>query len=124
MESGKKDLEGLYDLAIPPGIPVSVIRELVEKFEVDLVKRRAKVDVIGEVDEREILVLRGDLDTIKQAEKYMFEALGRKLEEWKRDERGEKYRKMYKPLSKEEREKKAAEDVGGSALDTSGGMMR
>ncbi|ABK14231.1 MAG: hypothetical protein H5T42_04270 [Methanothrix sp.] len=124
MESGKKDLEGLYDLAIPPGIPVSVIRELVEKFEVDLVKRRARVDVIGEVDEREILVLRGDLDTIKQAEKYMFEALDRKLEEWKRDERGEKYRKMYKPLSKEEREKKAAEDVGGSALDSSTGMMR
>lgn len=124
MENGKKELEGLYDLAIPPGIPVSVIRELVEKFEVDLVKRRARVDVIGEVDEREILVLRGDLDTIKQAEKYMFEALDRKLEEWKRDERGEKYRKMYKPLSKEEREKKAAEDVGGSALDSSTGMMR
>lgn len=124
MESEKKELEGLYDLAIPPGIPVSVIRELVEKFEVDLVKRRARVDVIGEVDEREILVLRGDLDTIKRAEKYMFEALDRKLEEWKRDERGERYRKMYKPLSKEEREKKAAEDTGGSALDSSGGMMR
>ncbi len=119
-EDEKKDLEGLYDLAIPPGIPVSVIRELVEKFEVDLVKRRAKVDVIGEVDEREILVLRGDLDTIKQAEEYMFEALDRKLEEWRRDERGEKYKKIYQPLSKEERERKAAEDVGGSAFDSSG----
>ena len=76
----KEDLEGLYDLAIPLSMPVSVIRELVEKFELDLLRRKAKMDMTGEVMDREILVLRGDLETVKAAEKYMFEALDKKLD--------------------------------------------
>lgn len=99
MESPPKesaeDLKGLYDLAIPLSMPVSVIRELVENFELDLIRRLGKMDMTGEVMDREILVLRGDLETVKAAEKYMFEALDRKLADWDKKDREEKYKKYY-----------------------------
>lgn len=99
MESSKEkeaeDLTGLYDLAIPLSMPVTVIRELVENFELDLIRRPGKMDMTGEVMDREILVLRGDLETVKAAEKYMFEALDKKLDEWGRKDKEEKYKKYY-----------------------------
>jgi hypothetical protein len=99
MDSPKKesaeDLKGLYDLAIPLSMPVSVIRELVENFELDLIKRPCKMDMTGEVMDREILVLRGDMETVKAAEKYMFEALDKKLASWNSHEKEEKYKKYY-----------------------------
>jgi len=99
MDSSKKeeaeDLTGLYDLAIPLSMPVSVIRELVENFDLDLIRRPGKMDMTGEVMDREILVLRGDLETVKAAEKYMFEALDKKLAEWESKEKEQKYKKYY-----------------------------
>jgi hypothetical protein len=99
MDSPKKesteDLKGLYDLAIPLSMPVSVIREIVENFELDLIKRPGKMEMTGEVMDREILVLRGDMETVKAAEKYMFEALDRKLADWGKKDREEKYKKYY-----------------------------
>ena len=89
------DLKGLYDLAIPLSMPVSVIREIVENFELDLIRRPGKMEMTGEVMDREILVLRGDLETVKAAEKYMFEALDRKLADWGKKDREEKYKKYY-----------------------------
>ena len=94
-KENKEDLTGLYDLAIPLSMPVSVIRELVEKFELEALLRPGKMEMTGEVMDREILVLRGDLDTIKEAEKYMFEALDQKVEEWGKKDKEEKYRKFY-----------------------------
>ena len=88
-------MKGLYDLAIPLSMPVSVIRELVENFELDLIRRPGKMEMTGEVMDREILVLRGDLETVKAAEKYMFEALDRKLADWGKKDREEKYKKYY-----------------------------
>jgi hypothetical protein len=90
-----EDLKGLYDLAIPLSMPVSVIRELVENFELDLIRRPGKMDMTGEVMDREILVLRGDQETVKAAEKYMFEALDRKLTQWSSRDKEEKYKKYY-----------------------------
>jgi hypothetical protein len=90
-----EDLKGLYDLAIPLSMPVSVIREIVENFELDLIRRPGKMEMTGEVMDREILVLRGDMETIKAAEKYMFEALDRKLNDWNKKDREEKYKKYY-----------------------------
>jgi hypothetical protein len=94
-KENKEDLTGLYDLAIPLSMPVSVIRELVEKFELEALLRPGKMEMTGEVMDREILVLRGDLDTVKEAEKYMFEALDRKVEEWGKKDKEEKYKKFY-----------------------------
>ncbi len=100
-KENKEDLKGLYDLAIPLSMPVSVIRELVEKFDLDLLRRMAKMDMTGEVMDREILVLRGDLETVKAAEKYMFEALDRKLAQWGNKDKEEKYRKFYEEQANE-----------------------
>jgi len=94
-KENKEDLKGLYDLAIPLSMPVSVIRELIEKFELEALLRPGKMEMTGEVMDREILVLRGDLDTVKEAEKYMFEALDRKVEEWGKKDKEEKYKKFY-----------------------------
>ncbi len=94
-KENKEDLEGLYDLAVPLSMPVSVIRELVEKFELDALLRPGKMEMTGEVMDREILVLRGDLETVKAAEKYMFEALDKKVEEWGKKDKEEKYKKFY-----------------------------
>jgi len=94
-KESKEDLQGLYDLAIPLSMPVSVIREIVENFELDLIRRPGKMDMTGEVMDREILVLRGDLETVKAAEKFMFEALDKKLASWNSHEKEEKYKKYY-----------------------------
>ena len=91
----KEDLKGLYDLAIPLGMPVSVMREILDKFDLDLVKRMAKMDMTGEVMDREILVFRGDLETIMAAKDYMFKALDNKIDEWDKKDRAEKYKKFY-----------------------------
>jgi stalled ribosome rescue protein Dom34 len=91
----KEDLTGLYDLAVPLGMPVSVIREMIEEFDLDLVRRSAKMDMTGEVMDREILVFRGDLETIMAAKEYMFKALDRKIDEWGRKDKADKYKKFY-----------------------------
>jgi stalled ribosome rescue protein Dom34 len=91
----KEDLTGLYDLAVPLGMPVSVIREMIEEFDLDLVRRSAKMDMTGEVMDREILVFRGDLETIMAAKEYMFKALDRKIDEWGKKDKADKYKKFY-----------------------------
>jgi hypothetical protein len=109
----KEDLTDLFDLAIPLSTPVSVIRELVEKFELDLVKKNGKMDMTGEVMDREILVLRGDLETVMAAKEYMFGAIDKKIGEWEKNERSEKYKKYYEARLKENAEIK--EQAGDSA---------
>jgi|WetSurMetagenome_2_1015567.scaffolds.fasta_scaffold328438_1 hypothetical protein len=104
-ENKNEDLKGLYDLAVPLGMPISVIRELVDNFELDVVRRKAKVDMIGElITDREIVVLRGDLETVLAAKDYMFTALDRKVEEWNdpQTERAKRYKEMYEKRLKEE----------------------
>ena len=92
----REELSGLYDLAIPIGMPLSVIQDLVDRFELEPVRRNAKVGLLdGESEEREILVLRGDFDTVKAAEKYMFEALDQRIARWERNERSDRYQEMY-----------------------------
>jgi stalled ribosome rescue protein Dom34 len=91
----KEDLTGLYDLAVPLGMPVSVIREMVDEFDLDLVRRAARMDMTGEVMDREILVFRGDLETIMAAKEFMFKALDRKMAEWGSKDKAEKYKKFY-----------------------------
>lgn len=97
----KEDLTGLYDLAIPLGMPVSVMREILENFDLDLVKRKAKMDMTGEVMDREILVFRGDLETITAAKEYMFKALDKKIDDWGKKDRAEKYKNYYENAVKE-----------------------
>ncbi|MCL7414609.1 MAG: hypothetical protein M8349_00910 [ANME-2 cluster archaeon] len=69
-EQEVNELEGLYDLLIPPGVPESLIVELVDEFDLEPVTRLANVDIV-EVDPRELMALRGDLEIVNEAHDYM-----------------------------------------------------
>lgn len=82
IEEKENELEGLYDLMIPPGVPESLIVELVEEFNLEPTLRMANVDIV-EMDQRELLVLRGDLDTVNEAHDYLIKRLHELSEEFK-----------------------------------------
>jgi len=116
----REELVGLYDLAVPIGMPLSVIQDLVDNFELEPVRRNAKVGLLdGETEEREILVLRGDLDTVKAAEKYMFEALDHRVARWDKNERSDRYKEMYDKNAEKRRQmvKERIAERKGEALD-------
>lgn len=68
--------EELFDVLIPPGVPRSIIREVVQKFDVKLVERRERIQFANmEGDERELLAFRGRREVVEQVEKYMLQRL-------------------------------------------------
>jgi hypothetical protein len=62
--------EELYDLIIPPGTVVSIIYDIVEEFDLEPVTRKVFVGVANS-EERELLALRGPLDKVQAAEKFL-----------------------------------------------------
>jgi hypothetical protein len=75
------ELDGLYDLIIPPGTPSYIIYDLVEEFELEPLQRKIKVSIV-ECDERELIVLRGTLEVVRAAEKFLHD----ELEAWVSDD--------------------------------------
>jgi hypothetical protein len=68
--------EELFDVLIPPGVPRSIIREVVQKFDVNLVERKERIMLANmEGDERELLAFRGKREIVEQVEKYMLQRL-------------------------------------------------
>ena len=74
MEELDKELDGMYDLIIPPGVPSSIIFDLVEEFDLEPLSRDLNVHVV-ETDVRELLVLRGKLETIQEAQQFLHDEL-------------------------------------------------
>ncbi|HJH31678.1 MAG TPA: hypothetical protein C5S50_05770 [Methanosarcinaceae archaeon] len=73
-EELNKELEGMYDLIIPPGTPSSIIYDLVEEFDLEPLDRSMNVQIV-DTDIREVLVLRGKLETVQQAEQFLYDEL-------------------------------------------------
>ncbi|MDD2615048.1 MAG: hypothetical protein PHH67_06255 [Methanosarcina sp.] len=77
-ESGDIDvdmeIEELYDLIIPPGTVVSIIYDIVEEFGLEPVTRKIFVGVANS-EERELLALRGPLEKVQAAEKFLYEEM-------------------------------------------------
>jgi len=71
---GDLNLEELYDLIIPPGTVVSIIYDIVEEFGLEPVTRKIFVGVANS-EERELLVLRGPLEKVQAAEKFLYEEM-------------------------------------------------
>jgi len=69
-----QNLENLYDLIIPPGTPSYIIYDLVEEFDLEPVERKINVHIV-ETDERELIALRGTLEEVQAAEKFLHEEL-------------------------------------------------
>jgi hypothetical protein len=63
--------EELYDLIIPPGTVVSIIYDIVEEFGLEPVTRKIFVGVANS-EERELLALRGPLEKVQAAEKFLY----------------------------------------------------
>jgi len=73
-ECGDLEIENLYDLIIPPGTIVSIIYDIVEEFGLEPVTRKMFVGVANSED-RELLVLRGPLEKVQAAEKFLYEEM-------------------------------------------------
>ena len=72
-ELGEK-LEDLYDIIMPPGTPSYIMYDMIEEFELEPVERKLKVNIV-ECDERNVIVLRGKLEVVKEAEQYFFKEM-------------------------------------------------
>lgn len=66
--------EELYDLIIPPGVPASLIYEIVEEFDLEPHNKVVNSSVEdGEYFGMKLIVLRGDRETVERANKYLFD---------------------------------------------------
>jgi len=74
-QEGKQE-EQLFDVLIPPGVPQSILAEVLKKFDVKVVERKERLSFANmEGDERNLLAFRGRLEIIKQVEKFMIQRL-------------------------------------------------
>ena len=68
--------EQLYDLIFPPGTPRSIIREIITKFDVELIERGEKISFANmDGDVRNLLAVRGKKEVMKEVENYFKERL-------------------------------------------------
>ncbi len=77
VDEKEKALEGLYDLVLPPGVPHKVIIEAMEKFNLEVTKRKCAVKTI-DVEPENLLVLRGELDSVNKAHDYIYQKMSEK----------------------------------------------
>ncbi|VVB85900.1 Uncharacterised protein [uncultured archaeon] len=77
VDEKEKALEGLYDLVLPPGVPQKLIVEAMEKFNLEVSARKCAVKTI-DVESDNLLVLRGDLDSVNKAHDYIFQKMSEK----------------------------------------------
>jgi hypothetical protein len=70
-------LEGLFDLVLPPGVPQKIIMEVQEKFNLEVVTRKCNIKTV-DVESDNLLVLRGELDSVNKAHDYIYEKLSAK----------------------------------------------
>lgn len=66
-----QELEGLFDLVLPPGLPQKVIIDAVEEFNLEVTTRTCDVKS-QEMEEENLLVLRGELDAVNNAQEFIY----------------------------------------------------
>lgn len=73
----------LYDVVIPPGVPVSIFQEIADRFpQAKVVESRHRLFFANmEGDERDLLAFRADLETAKAIEEFLYERLNEFIEE-------------------------------------------
>ena len=64
--------EELFDVVIPPGVPRTIIIDIMKKFDVQVVERKIPL-FFANMDgtEREVLAFRGRKAVVEEVEKYM-----------------------------------------------------
>ena len=65
-----------FDLVIPPGTPRTVIRDVIQTFDVELVGVTRPLSYANMVnDERELLAFRGKKDVIDKVNEFMYKKI-------------------------------------------------
>ncbi|PWR74983.1 hypothetical protein ACKUB1_16660 [Methanospirillum stamsii] len=63
--------EQLYDLVFPPGTPRTIIRDIMNKFDIELVDREEQLSFANmDSDTRNLIAARGKKDVMLEVEKY------------------------------------------------------
>jgi hypothetical protein len=66
----------LFDILIPPGVPRSIIAEVLNKFDVELVERAKRMYFANmDGDSRELLAFRGTREELEKVQEFMFSQL-------------------------------------------------
>ncbi|MEG3055577.1 MAG: hypothetical protein ACOCG4_06535 [Methanoculleus sp.] len=68
--------EELFDLLIPPGVPRKMIYDVIEKYDVEVVRRPQKMafaNMDGEA--RELLAFRGRRETVEEVQGFLLAQL-------------------------------------------------
>jgi hypothetical protein len=73
----ENNLENLYDLVLPPGIPYKIIMDVMDKFNLEIVTRKVTLKTI-DAEQENLLVLRGKLDDVNNAHDYIYQKLSEK----------------------------------------------
>ncbi|RPJ52667.1 MAG: hypothetical protein EHJ95_03610 [Methanobacteriota archaeon] len=74
--------EQLYDMIVPPGVPRSVIRDVIKKFDVQMVERARPLKYANmDGDERSLIAFRGKREVVEEVEAYVFEQLKRFIDD-------------------------------------------
>ena len=65
-----------YDVLVPPGVPRSIMMDITEKFDVEVVERPREMKFANmDGDIRNLLAFRADLETAQKVEKYLYDEL-------------------------------------------------
>lgn len=76
-DEGGGDLDKLFDLVLPPGVPYKIILETADKFNLEIVTREIALKTI-DVDKENLLTLRGKLEDVNNAHDYIYQKLSKK----------------------------------------------
>lgn len=76
-DEGEGDLDKLFDLVLPPGVPYKIILEVVDKFNLEIITREIALKTI-DVDKENLLALRGKLEDVNNASDYIYQKLSEK----------------------------------------------
>lgn len=68
--------EELFDLLVPPGVPRKMIYDIVEKYDVEVVRRPQKMGFANmDGDMRELLAFRGKRAVVEEVQTYLLAQL-------------------------------------------------
>jgi hypothetical protein len=90
--------EELFDVIIPPGVPKTIIIDIMKKFDVQVVERKMPLYFANMGGtEREILAFRGKREVVIEVEKFMKEELAKFIDAGGFARRGEKEKTSTEP---------------------------
>ncbi len=68
--------EELFDLLVPPGVPRKMIYDVVEKYDVEVVRRQQKMSFANmDGEARELIAFRGRREVVEEVQDYLFAQL-------------------------------------------------